>query len=169
MRRRFQVETESFDLELTQTDLARFRVSRTEVADSELIVEVLRDDSDSIVLSINHSIFEFKLNRKSSDTWEISHAGRTFGVASDAWTGRKASDSRAPARTTLVLAPMPGRIVEVRAAVGARIEQGASVVVIEAMKMQNELFAASAGEVTQIWVKPGDIVETGASLVEIRK
>jgi pyruvate carboxylase subunit B len=71
-----------------------------------------------------------------------------------------------PGKGTLK-APMPGLVLRVLAAEGARVEQGQGLVVVEAMKMENELKAAGSGTVKQVHVKPGDRVEKGAPLVEL--
>ena len=66
-----------------------------------------------------------------------------------------------------VRAPMPGRVVLIRARVGDDVTAGAPLVVIEAMKMQNELLAPRTGKVLRIAVAEGDTVERGATLVEL--
>ncbi|MBX3172903.1 MAG: hypothetical protein KF709_00675 [Gemmatimonadaceae bacterium] len=66
-----------------------------------------------------------------------------------------------------VIAPMPGLIVRVHVEVGAQVEAGQPVVVMEAMKMENELRAPAAGTVKAILVKPGQAVEKGTTLVEM--
>ena len=69
-----------------------------------------------------------------------------------------------PARLT---APMPGRVVRVLAAEGAGVEAGQGLVVVEAMKMENELRSPRAGRVEQVAVREGQAVEAGALLVVI--
>ncbi len=64
-------------------------------------------------------------------------------------------------------APMPGRIVRVLAAAGDQVTAGQGIVVIEAMKMQNELKAPRDGRVTAIEVKDDDRVNAGAILATI--
>lgn len=66
-----------------------------------------------------------------------------------------------------VVAPMPGLIVRVNAAVGDQVQQGQGLVVMEAMKMENELRAPSAGVVRALHVEPGNAVEKGAVLIEL--
>ncbi len=66
-----------------------------------------------------------------------------------------------------VVAPMPGRIVRVACAPGDKVAKGASLVVIEAMKMQNELCAKADGVVRAVRVTPGDTVDRGAVLIEL--
>ncbi len=66
-----------------------------------------------------------------------------------------------------ILAPMPGKIVKILAEKNQEVAQGAGLLVIEAMKMQNELRAPRAGKVVEIYVTEGVGVETGARLVRL--
>ncbi len=66
-----------------------------------------------------------------------------------------------------VSAYMPGRVAAVLVEEGAAVEAGQGVVVLEAMKMENEIQAESAGVVTKILVEPGQPVEAGDPLFEI--
>ncbi|MFN2567873.1 MAG: biotin/lipoyl-containing protein [Gemmatimonadaceae bacterium] len=75
----------------------------------------------------------------------------------------------APARLagpSTLAAPMPGLVVRVLVQPGDSVQPGQGVVVIEAMKMENELRAISAGVVRRVAVTPGSAVEKGALLVE---
>jgi biotin carboxyl carrier protein len=85
-------------------------------------------------------------------------------------------DPRAPRRNTgpragegqqRVLAPMPGKIIRLLVAEGAQVEPGDGIVVIEAMKMQNELKALRAGTVTSLPVGEGATVGAGELLAVI--
>ena len=67
-----------------------------------------------------------------------------------------------------VAAPMPGIVVSVPVKVGDLVEAGQPVVVVEAMKMQNELVAEVTGVVESIEVKPGQTVDRAAVLVRLR-
>ncbi len=64
-----------------------------------------------------------------------------------------------------ILAPMPGKIVRVIAAEGDEVEAGQGLVVVEAMKMQNEIKATKKGKVAKIAVKEGSAVNAGDLLV----
>ncbi len=66
-----------------------------------------------------------------------------------------------------VASPMPGRVLKILVTEGAEVEAGAPLVVVEAMKMENELVAPRAGKVRKIHVTPGQTVESGAKLVEV--
>ena len=73
----------------------------------------------------------------------------------------------APAAGTPVVAPMPGTILKVAVNVGDSVAEGQLLVVLEAMKMENEIFAPCAGKVAQILVSKGSSVDTGATMVVI--
>lgn len=64
-------------------------------------------------------------------------------------------------------AAMPGIVVDVKVAVGDVVEEGQTLLVLEAMKMQNPLTAESAGKVTRITCKTGEPVAAGALLLEL--
>lgn len=66
-----------------------------------------------------------------------------------------------------VAAPMPGKVVKVFVKVGDEVKEGQGVVVVEAMKMENELKAPKAGKVIEVAAKEGTAVENGAKLVVI--
>jgi biotin carboxyl carrier protein len=60
-----------------------------------------------------------------------------------------------------IVAQMPGKVVRVQVEAGAPVEKGAGMIVVEAMKMQNEMKAPRAGMVVSVNVKPGDTVNAG--------
>jgi biotin carboxyl carrier protein len=66
-----------------------------------------------------------------------------------------------------LFAPMPGKVVKVFVQVGDEVTEGQGLVVVEAMKMENELKAPRAGKVTQVFAKEGTPVENGAPLVVV--
>ena len=68
---------------------------------------------------------------------------------------------------TPVNAPMPGNILKVNVSNGQAVKEGDVLVVLEAMKMENEIMAPKNGTVTQVLVQKGSTVDTGAPLVVI--
>lgn len=67
----------------------------------------------------------------------------------------------------VVKAPMPGNILKINVAPGQKVEEGDVLIVLEAMKMENEIVATKSGTVAQVAVSKGAVVETGTPLVVI--
>ncbi|UCF40525.1 MAG: hypothetical protein JSW43_12470 [Gemmatimonadota bacterium] len=108
---------------------------------------------------------------RSADGWLVQASGRAWSVevldertsALRELTGR----GRGHAAGGLIRAPMPGLVVRVEVEVGQKLEAGAGVVVLEAMKMENEITTPGPGIVRAVHVGPGAAVEKGAALVEL--
>lgn len=69
----------------------------------------------------------------------------------------------------LIAAPMPGKIIDIKVAVGDKVEKGQALVTIEAMKMQNELTSPITGVVQEIAIESGTAVEANQKLVVVVK
>jgi acetyl/propionyl-CoA carboxylase alpha subunit len=97
--------------------------------------------------------------------------GRRYGVDALDERTRAIRDlsaaSAAAAGPAPLVAPMPGLVVRVNVAVGDVVPAGQGLVVMEAMKMENELRATTAGTVKSVLAVPGTAVEKGAVLVEL--
>ena len=73
----------------------------------------------------------------------------------------------AAAGTTPVNSPMPGTILDIKVAVGQAVKEGELVCILEAMKMENEIYAPCSGSIAQVLVTKGQSVDTGTPLVSI--
>ena len=87
--------------------------------------------------------------------------------ASAAPAAAPAAASPALAAGEVVKSPMPGNILKINVTVGQKVNEGDTLLVLEAMKMENEVAAPRSGTVAQIIVSKGAVVETGAPLVVI--
>ena len=76
-----------------------------------------------------------------------------------------AAPAPAAAGATTVEAPMPGKVLDVKVTAGQAVKYGDVVAIMEAMKMETEIVAPADGTVSQILVKAGDPVDTGAAMV----
>lgn len=73
----------------------------------------------------------------------------------------------APAGALKVESPMPGNILDIKVSAGQSVAAGDVLIILEAMKMENEIVAPQAGTVSSIHVNKGDAVDTGALLVSM--
>jgi len=100
---------------------------------------------------------------------EVRFRQERFAVRAESW--REQSATRAAptdaAQARKILASMPGRIVRVLCEPGTVVKQGAPLIVIEAMKMQNELCAKAESVVRAVHVTAGQTVDRGALLIEL--
>lgn len=78
-----------------------------------------------------------------------------------------AAPAAVPAGEGVVKAPMPGNINEVRFQAGQTVKAGDVVIILEAMKMENEIVAPAAGTLKAVFVQKGGTVNTGDALFEI--
>ncbi len=121
-------------------------------------------------------LYSILLDGRSYDV-QVERAPQNFVVAIDGyrfeieahdprrWSGRAASRRGEAVET--VAAPMPGKVVRVLVAPGDAVEAGQGVLVVEAMKMQNEMKAGRGGRVISLTVKEGATVTAGEVLATI--
>ena len=129
----------------------------------------IEDSGFYSVLIDNHSWQA--LVERDGDEYRISIDGEMYVATVQDERSRKiqkALSKAAGATGEFVLkAPMPGLVKSVPVQVGQEIPQGQGLVILEAMKMENELRSPRAGMIQEVRVKPGDAVELGQALVII--
>ncbi len=103
-------------------------------------------------VNVNGSVYEIEI--------EEMNAPATMSAAAPATPA-------APAGGVQVKAPMPGAILDVRVQNGQRVKKGDVLVILEAMKMENEIQAPCDGTVKGVSVRKGDSVETQALICSI--
>ena len=124
------------------------------------------------LLTIGDSVYRVAAARgQSRGRYSLAADGRRYDVeALDERTRaiRELSAATAgPTGPAPLIAPMPGLIVRINVAQGDQVKAGQGLVVMEAMKMENELRAVAGGTVKAIRVTPGTAVERGTTLVEL--
>ena len=107
-------------------------------------------------VNVNGTVYEVELE-------EITGAAPAASVAAPA--AAPAPAAAAPVAGDAVTAPMPGNILKVNVTAGQAVKEGDVLVVLEAMKMENEILAPKACTVKQVLVSKGATVDTGATLV----
>ena len=128
----------------------------------------------SLILSMRdrpHRVFGVQIGETA---WEIHHRGRAFRVEmadERSWRMRRArSDGISPsAGLEPVRAPMPGLVLRVDVEEGQEVSEGQGLLIVEAMKMENELRARAAGRVRGVHVAAGKSVRRGDILIEFEQ
>ena len=104
-------------------------------------------------------------------SWTVTLRGRRIPVEVRTWRERLLAEaersSQANVGPVVVKATLPGLIVAVAVEAGIHVEEGATLLTIEAMKMQNEVRAPRAGRIVEVAVAAGVAVATGTPLVRI--
>ena len=126
-------------------------------------------------VTINDKVYEVEVEKGKANllrTTAVEAAPAPVAAAPVAAAPAAAPAPAAPqasvqAGTTPVNSPMPGTILDVKVAVGQAVKEGDLLVILEAMKMENEIYAPCAGTVAQVLTSKGATVDTGAPLVTI--
>ncbi len=105
--------------------------------------------------------------------WEIAIGGRIVDVlvleAREAEIRKGSGGRKGGAGVAPLKAPMPGLVVGVAVREGDVVQPGTAILIVEAMKMENELRAAAAARISRILVAPGDAVDKGQVLAEFEE
>jgi len=144
----------------------RFRISIDGV-EQRVDATALRPGSWSLIIAGRS--YQVDLDRRRGGIAASVGAGEVMLQVEDALHRRLASaaGARAPARGESIRAPIAGKVVKVLVAVGDPVAPGSAVIVLEAMKMENELASERGGTVSAIHKAAGQAVDTGDLLVEI--
>jgi biotin carboxyl carrier protein len=144
----------------------RFRIS-VDGAEQLVDARALRPGTWSLVIAGRSVVVD--LDRRRTGIAASIGAGEAVLQVEDALRKRLASaaGTRPQARGEAIRAPIAGKVVKVLVTAGDQVAPGAAVIVLEAMKMENELAAERGGTVAAVHKAAGQAVETGDLLVEI--
>lgn len=128
-------------------------------------------------VTLNNKIYEVDVEEGRAmliDEYELkapaAPAAQPAASASVPASAAPASPCASPAAVAggeAVKSPMPGNILKINVSAGQHVEEGDVIIVLEAMKMENEVVATKTGTIAQITVTKGAVVETGATLAVI--
>ncbi len=129
-------------------------------------------------VTLNNRVYEVEVDAGEAmlvDEYEALAPAAPAPVVAAAPVPAAAAPSAAPAPAPaaglaageVVKSPMPGNILKINVAAGQKVNEGDVLIILEAMKMENEITASKAGTVAQIVVTKGQVVETGSPLVVI--
>ncbi|MGZ4859127.1 MAG: biotin/lipoyl-containing protein [Candidatus Angelobacter sp.] len=134
----------------------------------EMPADVVYGQNGVLSLLLGGKSYEVKQETVGAETNVVVGHERFSASVRDPRSFRSRSRASATEHGVMkIKAPMPGKVVRVLAGVGTQVELGQSVIVIEAMKMQNELKAPKSGMVKKINVAEGAAVDAGQVLAEV--
>ena len=125
---------------------------------------------------LNNRVFEVEVEQGEAmlvDEYELkapAAAAPAPVAAAPAAAAPVAAPAAAPVSTAageVVKSPMPGNILKINVTQGQSVQEGEVLMILEAMKMENEIVAPKSGTVAQLIVTKGAVVETGAALAVI--
>ena len=134
-------------------------------------VDIIEEEGTLAKVSVNGTEFEVEMKEPISTGKTFNRAKAVKPVAAPV-TGSAPEPAKTPepvkaGEGTKICSPLPGTITSVAVKVGDAVAAGDTVVVLEAMKMQNNIETETAGTVTSVMVNVGDSVMEGAVLVTI--
>jgi biotin carboxyl carrier protein len=141
---------------------------RVVVDGNELLVDGKKTGRTSYSLILNSRSFEVEVDH-SADEYRVLVDGRNYRVhLVDERRVRVGGQSGGELQgRQKISVPMPGKVIAVLVAEGDAVEKGQGLVIVEAMKMENEVRSPITGTVSEIKVKAGETVEAGAVLAVV--
>ena len=98
----------------------------------------------------------------------VNKPASSAGINESKLDNKKDGARLKPSHDGCIATAMPGKIVDIKVSIGDKINAGDSVIVIEAMKMENEIQASKSGTVVAINISKGDEVSPNETLIEIQ-
>ena len=127
--------------------------------------------SDKRKVNVDGENFEVSME-KEGDFWKVEVEGRVFSVKVDGSKGessspRKKKGARKTKRSGVVSSSIPGKIISISVRQDELVSEGDVIMILEAMKMQNEIQAPISGKITELNCEPGDSIEANSPLMVI--
>ncbi len=134
-------------------------------------IKIKEDEKQGTYISFKNKKFPVEVLSKNQNRYEILLNGVSYFFTIETPTSFKRlkylESTAKTKKSEIVTAPMPGKIVEVLTEEGRDVRVGEPLLILEAMKMQNEIQAPASGKVKKIHVKPGQILMKDDAMIEI--
>jgi biotin carboxyl carrier protein len=160
MKYEARIDGQTVSLELEERD---GRVSVV-IDERPYDVEVVRPESGVYQLFIGDKVYEARVSSLDNDSLKINLRGKLFTANIIDRKHRRSGAEHSDESQKQLVAPMPGKVVRVLLSVGDEVLAGQGVVIVEAMKMQNEIKSSKAGRLSEIYVAEGDTVSANQTL-----
>jgi biotin carboxyl carrier protein len=157
---------ESYAVEIEETGKSVYRIS---VDGHEFVVDGKKTGRTNYSLIVDNRSFEIEVDN-TGDEYRVLVDGRSYHIhlvdERRVRVGGNQAGAQMQGRQN-VSVPMPGKVIAILVAEGDQVEKGQGLIIVEAMKMENEVHSPIAGEVKEIKVKTGETVEGGAVLLVV--
>lgn len=141
------------------------------IDNKKISVNVSEISRNSYVVRFNNKVFEISANKIERDRFGFLIAGWYFDTKVRTRLQETADELQVSKNKTnhhsTIKAPMPGLLLKMKKTVGERVEHGEPLLVLEAMKMENELHSTASGIIKEIFFKEGQTVEKDSVLLII--
>lgn len=124
-------------------------------------------EENIVTVTVNGEAYKVEMEKEAEPEKKKPVLGKPAASTAASEGGEPAADKAVVNKNNAIKAPLPGVITDIKVAVGDEVQAGDTVVVLEAMKMANNLQAEKAGKVTAICVKIGESVMEDDALVVI--
>jgi biotin carboxyl carrier protein len=131
------------------------------------VLDVARSEGGSYLLFLGNKVYEARVWEEGPSSFRVKLRDRLFSAKLIDRKHRRASAEQGGEGMQYLTAPMPGKVVKVLHGVDDEVSAGEGVVVVEAMKMQNEVRSPKAGRVTELRVAEGATVNAGQVLAVV--
>jgi len=143
------------------------------VNDYELQFSIKQISQTNYILSVKDKSFLCSVIENQNSNFEISINGNLFRISTKSLFADRAEElikekSQSSSSGIIVKAPMPGLILKIKKNNGETVERGETVMILEAMKMENEIRAPIAGTIYFNSIKEGSSIEKNVKLFEIK-
>jgi biotin carboxyl carrier protein len=144
-----------------------------QIGDKEHSYELIPLNHYDYLLKIDNRVYELHNNKINSESFSITVNGRAVELNIRTALQEKAAKliEKAVVKNSKaeVKAPMPGMVLKIRKSIGDNVNQGESLLILEAMKMENDLKSPVDGIIKNIYVKEGAPVDKGSALFLIEQ
>lgn len=164
MELEFNIENKSHKLQLEFKD-GRYKIS---LDDEEYAVDSTPISDNCLSLLVNGKAFTVYFAEANGKKY-FSIGGEQFCIEETKSEASAASGAGATAvdEAPVAASPMPGKVVKILVREGDQVEQGQGLVIVEAMKMENEIKSPVKGKVEKVNFKSGDLVDAAQPIIEL--
>lgn len=134
-------------------------------------IQLLDDENGFTYILFKHKKYHVDIVEKNQNKYTVLIDGvsYTFSIETPISYKRKKylDKQKSKNKVEIIQAPMPGKIIDVLVEPGAEVKNGEAILILEAMKMQNEIISTINGKINKVLIKQNDIVNKDDILIEI--